>query len=120
MRHEKGGGEVNQVIRWCAAGLITAAVFSAGTVICGLLVLPLVLRSLADRWVVASALGVAVAALAALWGASWAEEGNRQAARDNASQDGPEVAVTGGEVSFGGDNYGIVSTGDHAANTSDP
>jgi hypothetical protein len=98
-------------------------VFSAGTVICGLLVLPLVLRSPADRWVVASALGVAIAALAALWGASWAEEGIRPAARkateDNVRGDSAEVAATAGGAAFGGDNYGIVSTGDHAANTID-
>lgn len=58
--------------RWLVAGLVIAAVFGLTTYICGALVLPVVMADGGVRWGIAGALGVAVAALAALWGHSFA------------------------------------------------
>ncbi len=71
-----GGGEckVGRTVRWLVAGLVTAAVFGGATWICGAYLLPPVMASSADRWVVAAGLGVAVAAFAALWGKWWATQ----------------------------------------------
>lgn len=59
-------------MRWSVAGLVTIAVFAVVTWICGALALPHVMKDPGVRWGVAGALGVAVAALAALWGHSFA------------------------------------------------
>ena len=55
------------VARWLVAVVVTVAAFGVSLWLCGALLLPLVLKSGADRWVVAAGLGVAVAALTALW-----------------------------------------------------
>jgi hypothetical protein len=52
--------------------LVTVEAFAIATLICGALVLPIVMKDGGVRWGVAGALGVAVAALAALWGHSFA------------------------------------------------
>lgn len=62
---------VSPLYRWGVAGLVTAAVFGAVTAACGLF-LSLVVRDAVILWTVASALGVAMAGLAALWGKWWA------------------------------------------------
>ena len=62
---------MSRALRWCVAGLITALVFGLVTWVAGAFVLERLMKSDADRWVVAAGLGVAVAALAALWGHSW-------------------------------------------------
>lgn len=60
-------------LRWTVAAFVTIAAFAAATWICGALVLPaLKMHDAAVRWGVAGGLGVAVAALAALWGHSYA------------------------------------------------
>jgi hypothetical protein len=105
---------VGQVARWCIAGLATAAVFAAGTALSGLVILAPLVRAAADRWVIASGLGVAVAALAALWGASWAGAEDRQARLQAGGGTGEAVgravSASRGGIAFGGDNYGIAST----------
>jgi hypothetical protein len=60
------------LVRWLVASLVTVAAFAVTTLICGALVLPTVMKDGGARWGVASGLGVAVAALAALWGHSFA------------------------------------------------
>ena len=62
---------MSRTLRWGAAGLVRAVVFGVVTWVTGAFLLPLVMKSAGDRWAVASGLGVAVAALAALWGHSW-------------------------------------------------
>jgi hypothetical protein len=70
------------------------------------LLLPLWLKSGADRWVVAAGLGVAVAALAALGCASWAGQ-----SKDSSSSPGKwSISAGGGDIS------GIASTGDGTTN----
>src|SRR5690242_7275432 len=62
------------------AALVTIVAFAAATWICGALVLPaLKMHDTAAVWGVAGGLGVAVAALAALWGHSYATAEPRQA-----------------------------------------
>jgi hypothetical protein len=82
------------------------AAFGVALWVCGALLLPLWLKSGADRWVVAAGLGVAVAALAALGCASWA--GGQS--EDSSSGSG------GRSISAGGDISGIASTGDGTTN----
>jgi hypothetical protein len=63
---------VKQMTKWCIAGLVTITAFAVVTWICGSLALsPLSLDSGA-RWGIAASAGVAVAALAALWGHGFA------------------------------------------------
>jgi hypothetical protein len=96
-------------VRWWVAGLVTVVAFSMSTWASGVLLLPLVLKSDADRWVVAAALGVAVAALAGLWGQSWAT---------NEAKGGPGTTAAGERsITVAGDISGIASTGDNATNT---
>lgn len=114
-------GEPNRLIRWLAAGLFTVAIFSGSAVICGMLVLPSLLRSSADRWVVASGVGVAVAALTTLWGASWAmrEPPGHAAEQDRVPGRDPSMVVTADRrgIAIGGDNHGVTSTGGNSATT---
>ena len=91
--------------KWLVAVVVTVAAFGASLWVCGALLLPLWLKSGADRWVVAAGLGVAVAALAALGCASWAGQ--------------PEESSSGPgrrSISAGGDITGIASTGDGTSN----
>jgi hypothetical protein len=94
---------------WLTAGLMVAAAFGLATWISGAFLLPLVLKSGADRWAVASALGVAVAALAAMWGQQWAM-------RDSSSESAAS-ATEGRSITAGHDISGIASTGDNTTNT---
>jgi hypothetical protein len=45
--------------------------------------LPLWVKSDADRWVIAAGLGVALAALAALWGIDFAQNGDKETVDEN-------------------------------------
>ena len=92
--------------RWLVAVVVTVAAFGVSLWVCGVLLLPLWLKSGADRWVVAAGLGVAVAALAALGCASWADGQSE----DYSSGSGE------GSISAGGDISGIASTGDGTTN----
>lgn len=60
------------IFSWLIAALVTSGAFAMATWICGALVLPGLLKDSGVRWGLAGALGVAVAALAALWGHSYA------------------------------------------------
>lgn len=64
--------------RWLVAVMVTVAAFAMTTWICGALILPVVMRDPGVRWGVAGACGVAVAALAALWGHSFASAGRSE------------------------------------------
>ena len=101
-----GGGTVSRAARWLVAVLVTVAAFGMSLWVCGALLLPLWLKSEADRWVVAAGLGVAVAALAALGGASWA------GGQSEDSSSGPGER----SISAGVDISGIASTGDGTTN----
>lgn len=99
-----------QAVRWLIAALAVVAVFGVVTWVSGAFILPLWLSSGADRWVVAAAAGVALAALAALGAYGWA------------SRTGDDKQATGsgdGTVGVGRDNTGIISTGDNATNVQD-
>jgi hypothetical protein len=92
--------------RWLLAAVTTVAVFVLITWACGALVLPLLLDDPAVRWGIASALGAAVAAVAASWGASVA---TRTPQQDPA----PDPVVGGG-------NSGVIATGDGPRPTPPP
>ncbi len=91
--------------RWLVAVVVTVTAFGVSLWVCGVLLLPLWLKSGADRWAVAAGLGVAVAALAALAFASWAGGQSEESS-------GPGER----SISAGGDISGIASTGDGATN----
>ena len=96
---------MSRATRWLVAVVVTVAAFGVSLWVCGALLLPLVLKSGADRWVVAAGLGVAVAALAAVGCASWAGQ-----SEDSSS------SPAGRSISAGGDISGIASTGDGTTN----
>ncbi len=100
---------MRQTVRWCVAGLVVVAAFGAATWGSGVFVLPRAMKSEGDRWVVAAGLGVAVAALVALWGQSWAT-------RESAAE--PDTTAAGKRsITAAADISGIASTGDDATNT---
>ncbi len=96
---------MQRAVRWCLAGLVVVAAFGAATWVSAVFLLPPVIKSEADRWVVAAGLGVAVAALAAMWGQSWATP--EQAAKETENR----------SITATGDISGIASSGDNATNT---
>ncbi len=100
---------MGQVSRWACAGLITAGVFGLCAWICGSVLLPSVLSSEADRWVLAAGAGTAAAAVAALGAASWAMRPADGRAAEGAERAG--VSATQGGIALGGDNSGVASTG---------
>lgn len=61
-----------QVVKWSVAALATVSAFSLATWICGAILLPIVMHDPDTRWGIASGVGVAAAALAALWGHAFA------------------------------------------------
>jgi hypothetical protein len=88
-------------LRWAVAVLVTIAVFAAATWICGAFVLPM--RDGVVRWGIAGGLGVAVAALAALWGHSYATAEHQQpelepekAQPDTAGKGSASFTISGG------------------------
>jgi hypothetical protein len=103
-----GGGWVGRTLSWWVAGLLVVAAFGATTWVAGAFLLPLMMNSAADRWVVAAGLGVALGGLVALWGQSWVT-------RESSAE--PSVDGRGGRsITAGGDISGIASTGDDATN----
>ena len=100
---------MGRTVRWWLAGLVAIAAFGAATWVSGAFFLPLVMKSGSDRWVVAAGLGVALAALMALWGQSWAT-------RESPAE--PGTAAAGKRsITAAGDINGIASTGDDATNS---
>jgi hypothetical protein len=102
------------VIRWLVAGLVTIAAFASVAWICGAVVLATFMKDPGARWGVAGALGVAVAALAALWGHSFASaEVTLQADSGSDSCEdvhGPDLQNPGNTIS-GGTFHGPVIQG---------
>jgi hypothetical protein len=69
---------VGTFARWLTAGLAVAAAFAIPTLLCGAFILADALKDPAVRWTVACSAGVALAALAALWGNSFAADGHSE------------------------------------------
>jgi hypothetical protein len=100
---------MRRIVRWWVAGLVAIATFCMATAVSAVLVLPMVMQSDSDRWVVAAGLGVAVAAVVALWGQSWAT-------RESPDEPGTSARERR-SISAARDISGIASTGDDATNT---
>jgi hypothetical protein len=93
-------------LRWAVAVAVTIATFAMATWVCGAFVLPM--RDGGARWGIAGGLGVAVAALAALWGHSYATAEHEQAEPEKA----PPAAAGKSPSSFtiiGGTFHGPVT-----------
>jgi hypothetical protein len=65
-----------QKVRWLVALGVTVAVLTISIWVSGAYLLPLWVNSGSDRWVIASSIGVALAAFAALWGAGFTQSEN--------------------------------------------
>jgi len=87
---------------------VTAAAFAVPAWLAGAVVLPPLLKDPGTRWGVASSLGVALAALAALWSHGFATDGQE----GDPPADTSVQAVGERSVAVGGDNRGRISTGD--------
>ncbi|MFB6578105.1 hypothetical protein ACFCYC_11820 [Streptomyces sp. NPDC056402] len=94
--------------RWFTAAGVTVLAFATPSVVCGLWVLPSVIQDPGTRWAVASALGAAVAALAVLWGQSFAASPTTTAAPPP-----PATVIASGNraVAVEGDMEGNITTG---------
>lgn len=111
-KDRRGVVAVNLTARWGLAIVVTVAAFVVPTLVCGVWVLVPVLQDSGTRWGVASGLGVAVAALAALWGHGFAT-GNARKSELRAVAPGVGVQALGDRaVAVGGGVRGGVFTGD--------
>ena len=63
---------MGRAARWLAAAGVTLGVCAVSLWVSGAFILPLWIKSGADRWVIATGIGVAMGALAALWGVGFA------------------------------------------------
>lgn len=101
-------------MRWAVAVGVTVAGFAVPTWLCGAIVLPSMLSDPAIRWGLASALGVAMAALAALWGHGFATRTGEESSQRTPS--GVSVQAVGARsVAVHGNPAGGISTGDTGA-----
>ena len=96
--------------------VVTIASFAVCTWIAGAAVLPKLIRDHADRWVIAAGCGVALAALAGLWGYRFATAEAEDAPDDGGSPQSTATASGERSISIGGDQRGIASTGDNTVN----
>jgi len=88
-------GKVQPAVRWPLATLVTVAAFSVVTWTCGTLILPHVMNDPTIRWGMAGGLGTAVAALAALWGHSYATAHRSRSATSSSPGPAPEGSSAG-------------------------
>jgi len=78
---------MSQQVRWLIALSVTVAAVTIGIWVSGAYLLPMWVKSGSDRWVIASGIGVALAAFAALWGVDFARnENNNNKAPGNNSE----------------------------------
>lgn len=63
---------MGRAARWLVAAGTTLAVFAVFLWVSGVFILPFWIKSGSDRWVIATGAGLAIGALAALWGVSFA------------------------------------------------
>jgi hypothetical protein len=92
---EQERAEMNSIVRWFVAGLVTIAAFGVAAWTAEALALPHVIKDPGIRWGLAGALGVAVAAIAALWGHSFATDSKSGEAAPGDSDPSPTPITTG-------------------------
>ena len=81
-------------VRWTVASLVTIVTFAVASWLAGALLLPPFMKDPAIRWGLAGGFGVAVAALAALWGHSFAVVERPSELVADGDQDAAAKAVT--------------------------
>lgn len=84
-----------KVARWTVAFLVTAGAFTVVTWLGGAVLLMPLLKDAGVRWGVAGAAGVAIAALVAMWGQSYATEAPSQSETHGGSATRPAAPATG-------------------------
>ncbi|MFI5532923.1 hypothetical protein ACIA8O_30745 [Kitasatospora sp. NPDC051853] len=92
--------------RWFVAAGVVLVAFAVPAVVCGVWVLPPLIKDVAARWAVATAVGAALAALAVLWGQNFASPTRPTTPSVTAS--GTRAIAVGGSVTGA-----VLSTGDH-------
>lgn len=108
--------------RWITVTLAVLATFALVTGVLGAWVLPLVLTSEADRWVVAAGAGTAISAVAVLWGerrlaGKAVERGPEPGAAPVSAIPAPASSISAPEdrhVDVKGNVSGVIVTGDQA------
>src|SRR5215469_5221183 len=109
------GTGVKQLSRWFVATLVTVAAFSMATWACGILILLTLTRDPGVRWSISGGVGVAVSALAALWGHGFASQVREAASlgEDHPKDVNNEISggVQDGHVLQARDVHGPVSFG---------
>lgn len=101
-------------VRWLLAVLVTIVAFVVPALICGILVLPTFMKDGNIRWGVATAVGLALAALAALWGQSFATAEASNNPAHGTSAVAPTITTGSGGTSneiTGGNFHGPVIQG---------
>jgi hypothetical protein len=86
---------MGRAARWMVAAVMTLGVFAVSVWVSGAFILPLWIKSGSDRWVIATGVGLAIAALAALWGVSFARHEQQGNAGPTDSPRPAEVTMTG-------------------------
>ncbi|MEW2287512.1 hypothetical protein [Streptomyces sp. NPDC047841] len=92
--------------RWVTAAGVTVAAFAVPALVCGRWALVPVVADTATRWAVACALGTAVAALAVLWGQSFAAAAAPTPPTATVAASGNRAVAVNGPVN------GTITTGD--------
>lgn len=72
------------IARWSVAGIVVLAAFVVPTWLCGTFILTGALTDPAVRWTVAASAGLAISALATLWGHSFAKRAETTSEADTA------------------------------------
>jgi hypothetical protein len=101
---------MKRVLRWPTAVVVTVTAFAAATWICGAFVLTM--RDTGVRWGIAGSLGVAVAAIAALWGHAYATRGDHKPTPEQTSSAPAGIGATRNTIS-GGTFHGTVIQSRH-------
>lgn len=105
----------NPAQRWLVATGVTVIAFAVPTVVCGLWALPPLIQDAGARWAVASSLGLALVALAALWGYGYASS------RTTATPDTAGTVEARGPRSVAGRRVkGNINTGDRGVPATSP
>jgi hypothetical protein len=85
---------MGRAARWLVAAGMTLGVFAVALWVSGAFILPLWIKSGSDRWVIATGVGLAIAALAALWGVGFARHEQQRNAEPAESSRPAEVIMT--------------------------
>lgn len=106
-------------VRWLMAFGVTSVVCVVSLWISGAFILPLWVKSDTNCWVIASSIGVALAAVAALWGKTFAQSENKETNDPSGSDEHSRASLPTGiqlKAKAEGDSRIYQSGGDQTIN----